>query len=262
MDFNFSKYQGAGNDFVLIDDRSERFPIHQPLIEKICDRHFGVGADGLLLLQNDELTDFKMVYFNSDGREGTMCGNGGRCIVRFAKDLGIIDDKTTFAAIDGDHEARIEGEIVELKMGNVSEVDQFVAYTFLNTGSPHHVEFVQDVDEVDVVHRGAQIRYGSPYFDEGTNVNFVEVLPDFKLKIRTYERGVEDETLACGTGITAAAIAAFEKGLITKNEVIVLAKGGKLNVKFEKNASGGYENVWLTGPAEFVFKGNLSFSTK
>ncbi len=255
MDLRFYKYQGAGNDFVMIDDRSNQFPQRKDFIEQLCNRHFGIGADGLILLQKDLKADFKMVYFNSDGRESTMCGNGGRCIVLFAKDLGLIDSETSFQAIDGLHEAVLDEGKIHLKMSNVSQVDNFPSHLFLNTGSPHHVEFVEEVSQVDVKNQGNQIRYGAPYFEEGVNVNFVEIVNENSLKIRTYERGVEDETLACGTGIAAAAIAAFESGKISVEEVMVLAVGGELRVKFEKNSSSGYENIWLTGPAEFVFEG-------
>jgi diaminopimelate epimerase len=253
----FYKYQGAGNDFIMIDDRDLSFPVNQLVIEKLCNRHFGIGADGLILLQTHSQADFKMVYFNSDGRESTMCGNGGRCIVRFAEDLNLIQNTTEFTAIDGLHHAHISPLEVQLQMTNVSQVDQFPSHSFLNTGSPHHVEFVEEVDEVEVKHLGAKIRYGSPYFEEGSNVNFVQILEDGSLKIRTYERGVEDETLACGTGITAAAIAAYEAGKIKSNQVEILSRGGELKVRFEKNTSGGFENVWLTGPAEFVFSGEI-----
>lgn len=257
MKIPFFKYQGAGNDFVMIDDRSEFFPIDQKTIEQICHRNFGIGADGLILLQNDQNSDFKMLYFNSDGRQSTMCGNGGRCIVRFAEDLNLIQSQTSFNAIDGLHHAFINPEEIQLQMINVSEVQVFSSHLFLHTGSPHHVEFVQDVEQVDVKGRGAQIRYGSPYFEEGSNVNFVQVLDGQTLIIRTYERGVEDETLACGTGITAAAIAAFVSEKIKVNQVKVQARGGNLQVRFEENPSHGFENIWLTGPAKFVFKGEI-----
>lgn len=260
LNLSFYKYQGAGNDFVMIDDRTNSFPIQKDFIERICHRNFGIGADGLILLQTDEVSDFKMVYFNSDGRQSTMCGNGGRCIVRFAEDLKIIQSKTEFNAIDGLHHAVVNPAEIQLQMTNVSEVDEFPTHSFLNTGSPHHVEFVPDVDQIDVKNHGAKIRYGSPYFEEGSNVNFVQILNDHTLKIRTYERGVEDETLACGTGITAAAIAAFESGKIGTKEVEVEARGGNLKVRFEKNPSVGFENIWLTGPAEFVFKGEIQIN--
>lgn len=261
LKLTFYKYQGAGNDFIMIDDRERIFPVDQTLIEHLCHRNFGIGADGLILLQKDFTSDFKMVYFNSDGRESTMCGNGGRCIVRFAQDLGLIQDKTEFIAVDGVHHAFVNPEEVQLQMTNVSKVDEFPSHLFLNTGSPHHIEFVQDLDQINVKKRGSEIRYGSPYFDEGSNVNFVQILNGDSLKIRTYERGVEDETLACGTGITAAAIAAFESGKIAAQNVQVSAVGGELKVRFEKNASGGFENIWLMGPAEFVFQGEIDIKS-
>ena len=262
LKISFYKYQGAGNDFVMIDDRQGNFPQRGEIIQSLCDRHFGIGADGLILLQNDKDTDFRMVYFNSDGRESTMCGNGGRCIAKFAKDLGLIQNETFFNAIDGEHSAKIDEKEIHLKMSNVPEVQMFENHLFLNTGSPHHIEFSKDISEVDVKNYGRKIRYGAPYFEEGTNVNFVELINENTLKIRTYERGVEDETLACGTGITAAAIAAYDSGKILKNEIRVLAEGGNLSVKFEKNVSGGYENVWLTGPAKRVFEGEIEVKSE
>lgn len=254
---NFYKYQGAGNDFVIIDDRNNSFPVSQELIARLCNRYFGIGGDGLILLQNDAESDFKMVYFNSDGRESSMCGNGGRCAVRFAHNLGLIQNETKFNAIDGIHEAIIEGNKIHLKMTDVPEVFANMDFVFLNTGSPHHVEFVKDVEKVDVQKIGARIRSGEPYFEEGTNVNFIEITGENSLKIRTYERGVEGETLACGTGVTAAAIAAFETGKLKENEIHVAALGGNLSVKFERTLSGSYENIWLTGPAELVFQGEF-----
>jgi len=254
---HFYKYQGAGNDFVMIDNRTANFVPEKSLIEKLCDRRFGIGADGLILLESDENSDFKMIYFNSDGRPSSMCGNGGRCIVRFGAELGIIENKTNFQAVDGEHEAIIENEIIHLKMSNVSSVQKFSNHLFLNTGSPHHIEFLSDISDLDVQNRGREIRYGAPYFEEGSNVNFAEIISDNSLRIRTYERGVEAETLACGTGITAAAIAAYESEKILSNEINIEALGGKLKVRFRKNESGGYEDVWLSGPAEFVFEGRI-----
>lgn len=254
----FYKYQGAGNDFIMIDDRKKNFIVDKIKIQKICNRHFGVGADGLILLQNDEILDFKMVYFNSDGNESSMCGNGGRCIVRFAQELNIIQNQTKFLAIDGEHEAIISENDIKLKMGSVGEVVDLESCMFLNTGSPHHIEFVNDIKSIDVKQKGAEIRYGKTYFEEGTNVNFVQVLSDNELKVRTYERGVEDETLACGTGVTAAAIAAFHSGKVKQEKVKIRTLGGVLNVQFEKKASNTYENIWLTGPAELVFKGEIN----
>lgn len=257
MKIHFYKYQGAGNDFVMIDNRYANFVPEKSLIEKLCDRRFGIGADGLILLESEGNTDFKMIYFNSDGRPSSMCGNGGRCIVRFAAELGIIENKTEFIAVDGLHEAIIENEIIHLKMSNVSSVQKFPNHLFLNTGSPHHIEFLSDISDLDVQNKGREIRYGAPYFEEGSNVNFAEIISANWLKIRTYERGVEAETLACGTGITAAAIAAHESGKIISEEINVSAIGGELKVRFRKNESGGYEDVWLSGPAEFVFEGTI-----
>lgn len=256
MKVKFYKYQGAGNDFVMIDNRESNFPVKKEIIEKICDRNFGVGGDGLILLENDSETDFRMVYFNSDGNESTMCGNGGRCIVRFAHDLEVTDEKMTFNAIDGLHHATVDGETIRLQMIDVKEVEDHDRYLFMNTGSPHHVEFVRNVKEVDVYNRGKEIRNGAPYYETGSNVNFVEVLPDQSLKIRTYERGVEDETLACGTGITAAAISSYIRGFVKNNTVKIEALGGKLSVNFDEN-NNTFENVWLNGPAVRVFEGEI-----
>ncbi|SFM99233.1 diaminopimelate epimerase [Algoriella xinjiangensis] len=256
MKLKFFKYQGAGNDFVMIDDRQQTFPISTKLINRLCDRHFGVGADGLILLQNDKEFDFKMVYFNSDGNESTMCGNGGRCIIRFANDLDIASENMTFTAIDGLHHGIVDNNVIRLQMIDVDEVEDHDHYLFMNTGSPHHVEFVEKVDDVDVYNRGKEIRNGSPYFEKGSNVNFVEVMPDNNLRIRTYERGVENETLACGTGITAAAISAYVKNLVDKKSIEIKALGGDLSVNFEEN-NHKFVNVWLNGPAVKVFEGEI-----
>lgn len=256
MKLKFFKYQGAGNDFVMIDDRQQAFPISTKLINRLCDRHFGVGADGLILLQNDKEFDFKMVYFNSDGNESTMCGNGGRCIIRFANDLDVASENMTFTAIDGLHHGIVDNNVIRLQMIDVDEVEDHDHYLFMNTGSPHHVEFVEKVDDVDVYNRGKEIRNGSPYFEKGSNVNFVEVMPDNNLRIRTYERGVENETLACGTGITAAAISAYVKNLVDKKSIEIKALGGDLSVNFEEN-NHKFVNVWLNGPAVKVFEGEI-----
>ncbi len=251
----FYKYQGAGNDFVVIDDRDKSFPVSQELIALMCHRRFGIGADGLMLLQNDEQYDFRMVYFNSDGTEGSMCGNGGRCLVRFAHDIGVIGNTTTFIAIDGEHEALVNPDTISLKMIDVAGVEQTVKYDFMNTGSPHYVEFVENLAHFDVYTTGKNIRYGEPFVSKGgTNVNFVEVIGQNALSVRTYERGVEDETYACGTGVTACALSAnlrlgFEKFV----DVKVL--GGDLRIEFSKKADNTFENIYLIGPAVQVFIG-------
>jgi len=254
----FHKYQGTGNDFIMIDNRLGFFPKESvALVEKLCDRRFGIGADGLILLENDADTDFRMVYYNSDGNQSSMCGNGGRCLVAFAKSLGIINDKTTFIATDGLHHATIlENGSVSLQMKDVQEVKIEAVYIFLNTGSPHHVTLVNDIQNLDVKKEGAAIRYSDLYGKAGSNVNFVSQLSENNFRLRTYERGVEDETLSCGTGATATAIAMNAIGKTNSNEIAIDVEGGKLKVSFEKTNT-GYENVLLEGPATFVFEGEI-----
>ena len=254
MEFTFYKYHGTGNDFMLIDNRSEHFPKHDvQLIANMCHRRFGVGADGLILLENHPSSDFKMVYFNSDGKLSSMCGNGGRCIVHFAKFLAIIESKTTFEAIDGTHEATIENDQISLKMGDVNNIEISESSIFMNTGSPHHIEMVSGIDGYEVFSKGKEIRYGI-YGEEGANVNFVEQVETDIFSVRTYERGVEDETYSCGTGVTAVAIAMYETNVTSKNKVILKTPGGQLQVQFEKR-NGKYENIYLNGPAKQIFKG-------
>ena len=208
MALQFFKYHGTGNDFVLIDNRNASFDKKDTtLIKRFCDRRFGIGGDGLILLEDDKNADFAMVYFNSDGNQSTMCGNGGRCIVAFAKRLGLIDDETTFTAVDGLHFASISNNIVSLQMKDVQQINVSDQYTFLDTGSPHHIELVENLAEYDVVKNGFKIRNSALYGTSGSNVNFVEKISDEEFNLRTYERGVEDETFACGTGATAVAIA-------------------------------------------------------
>ncbi len=254
----FSKYQGAGNDFVMIDNRSGFFPKEdQKLIEWLCTRRFGIGADGLILLEAAEGFDFRMVYFNSDGKESSMCGNGGRCIAAFARELGVSEkEHLTFVAVDGPHEAILNADgTVSLHMSDVEAVEIGEDYFLLNTGSPHYVVFVEDLRDINVVESARVIRYSNRFRSEGVNVNFVEPVGD-GLKVYTYERGVEDETLACGTGVTAAALAAAirDSGL-SNGEFPIQAKGGNLKVSFEKDGKGRFTNVWLTGQAVRVFSG-------
>ena len=259
MQYTFYKYQGTGNDFVMIDNRDLHFPKKDAsLIEKLCDRRFGIGADGLILLENDESTDFRMVYYNSDGNESSMCGNGGRCLVAFAKQLGIIDTETTFIATDGLHFATInDAGIVSLQMKDVDEVHENETHVFLNTGSPHHVQLVEDLHIFDVRNEGSKIRYSDLYGEAGSNVNFVSQMDENKFRLRTYERGVEDETLSCGTGATAVAIAMRATGKTNSSIIELQVEGGKLEVSFvEKN--GIFSHVFLKGPATFVFKGEIS----
>ena len=251
----FFKYQGTGNDFVIIDNRDLQFPKEKEVIEKLCDRRFGIGGDGLILLENDAAADFKMVYYNSDGNESTMCGNGGRCLVAFAHFLDVFEDQTTFTAIDGLHEAEIHNGIIKLKMIDVNSITNKDGNFELNTGSPHYVTFVEMLKDYKVFENGNKIRNSASYCQEGINVNFVEIISENEIFIRTYERGVEDETFSCGTGATASALI-FLKG---KNQPSVKVKvlGGNLKVYAEQNG-GSFQNIWLEGPAKQVFKGKIS----
>jgi len=259
MQLEFYKYQGTGNDFVMVDNRKDFFPKDNiKLIAHLCDRRFGIGGDGLILLENDLETDFKMVYYNSDGNQSSMCGNGGRCLVAFAKGLNVIKNTTTFIATDGLHHATIsDDDLVSLQMIDVENVKVNQDYVFLNTGSPHHVQLVEDLENYDVKQNGARIRYGDLYGKAGSNINFVKQVDKNTFSLRTYERGVEDETLSCGTGATAVAIAMNILGKTQASTINLNVEGGKLIVSFEKNES-HFTKVTLKGPAEFVFKGTIA----
>lgn len=246
----------------MIDNRKNLFSKNNTnLINRLCHRRFGIGADGLILLENPEIEgdDFKMIYFNADGNQSSMCGNGGRCLVAFAKYLGVINDKAQFTAIDGPHEAQVRDGMVSLKMQDVEAKNLNDDFLFLDTGSPHHIIFTNEVGEVDVKTRGAGVRYSAAYEKSGgTNVNFVQPAEENTFLVRTYERGVEDETYSCGTGVTAVAIAAHATSKAPGNEIHLKTPGGDLKVSFSRNNEGDfYENVWLTGPAEYVFKGEI-----
>lgn len=257
MHLHFYKYQGTGNDFVIIDNRSNEIELTGEQIKFLCDRRFGVGADGLMLLELEPGADFKMVYFNSDGNESTLCGNGGRCINAFANKMGLINDRSKFIAIDGLHEAVIHDGFVSLKMNDVKSIEKGENFFFLNTGSPHYVKFVDDLKKFNVKEEGKKIRYSEAYAKEGTNVNFIEKTED-SLFVRTYERGVENETLSCGTGVTASALVAAINGLASgKNYCKVTTPGGELRVKFDKVLENNFYNIWLEGPAQFVFEGDI-----
>ena len=259
MKIPFYKYQGTGNDFVMIDNRATSYltRLDTQQINWLCDRRFGIGADGLILLQEKEGYDFEMVYFNADGRESSMCGNGGRCIVAFARFLGVINQQCTFLAVDGPHEALIgEDNWVELKMKEVKEVEKGGNYFCLDTGSPHYVTFVENLKDLNVVKEAHKIRYSDRFKQEGINVNFVKT-SDNGFSLATYERGVEDETLSCGTGVTAAAIAYYLQNADNPiREVSVQAKGGQLKVRFQANTD-GFSDIWLCGPAQQVFAGMI-----
>ena len=258
MKIAFYKYQGTGNDFVILDNRTGIFnEITSAQVQLLCERKFGVGADDLMLLNSKPGYDFEMVYFNSDGSQSTMCGNGGRCMVRFAYHLGIHKYTYRFLAIDGDHEAEIDNsDQIRLKMNDVVEVDEHSSYAVLNTGSPHFVKFASDIMNIDVVETGRDIRNSKEYIKDGINVNFVESIGEDMIYVRTYERGVEDETLSCGTGVTAAALVSSHnpRGF---NRVEVKTPGGNLSVEYNKIDEHTYENIWLCGPAELVFSGEI-----
>ena len=257
MLLNFYKYQGTGNDFVIIDNREDVFPKDNvELVSFLCDRRFGIGADGLILLENDKTSDFKMVYYNSDGRQSSMCGNGGRCIVAFANHLGLVDKNTSFIAVDGLHKATIDNGIVSLEMQDVKEIKEKSNSLFLNTGSPHHVQLVDGLKDFNVRKEGEKLRYGL-YGEQGSNINFVGLAGEDTFNVRTYERGVEDETLSCGTGVTAVALAMHHSGKTNSNKVKIVTPGGNLEVKFNSGEN-GYNQIWLTGPAQLVYKGGIN----
>ena len=258
MKVEFYKYQGTGNDFVILENRDNRYHNLTPKqVKQICDRRFGIGADGLMMLNKHPELDFEMIYFNADGNESSMCGNGGRCLVQFAKNQGMHKSIYQFMAIDGKHEADIDMHgIVRLKMKDVDKVEYHSGHAILNTGSPHFVKFANNVEDIDVVATGHEIRYSKTFAAEGINVNFVETTDEDGIFVRTYERGVEDETLSCGTGVTASALmnAHNEKGF---NRVEVKTPGGHLSVEFNKIDEQHFDNIWLCGPAEMVYKGEI-----
>lgn len=256
---NFYKYQGTGNDFIIIDNRDLKFiRTDNDLVARLCNRRFGIGSDGLMLLQTKTGYDFEMVYYNSDGKESTMCGNGGRCIVEFARTLNLVNENAHFFAIDGVHEAMVKPGFICLKMKDVSEVELNADFSFLNTGSPHYVAFIENVATYPVEAEGRKIRNNSRFKIMGTNVNFIENQNNV-LFVRTYERGVEAETYSCGTGVTAAAMVAAIKNISTSPEYCeIKTLGGNLNVKFKKHPDNSFTDVWLEGPAKFVFKGEIS----
>lgn len=262
MQLVFYKFHGAGNDFIIVDNRVNAHKLSTNQIANICDRHFGIGADGLMLLENSNEFDFAMKYYNSDGHEGSMCGNGGRCIVAFADNLGIGKVDYTFEAVDGIHKAHILKHGVDswevcLQMSDVHDVKYNNGIYFLNTGSPHHIEFVDDVDKVEVYREGKSIRDSVKYKSQGgTNVNFVSSNNNDTF-IRTYERGVEAETLACGTGATAVAMALALRDNVVNGDYILKARGGVLQIKFNREGH-HFTQVQLMGPAVYVYSGEIT----
>jgi len=258
MNIEFQKYQGTGNDFVIMDNRDKAYDsLTKEQVKFLCDRRFGIGGDGLMLLNLHPNYDFEMKYYNSDGRESSMCGNGGRCLIKFAYDKGIHKSTYKFLAIDGDHEGSIDTDgTVALKMNDVDDVRYDHGNYILDTGSPHFVNLTTDVMHLDVYKKGREIRYSKEFEKDGINVNFVEQMDEAdKIIVRTYERGVEDETFSCGTGVTAAALVCFhnDSGF---NRVEVRTKGGLLSVEFDKTGN-SYTDIWLNGPALKVFEGKI-----
>jgi len=256
MIIEFYKYQGTGNDFILIDDREKEFDLtDNDLIAALCERRMGIGADGLILLREHDTLDFEMIYFNADGKQSSMCGNGGRCIIAFAQMLEMTESESTFMAIDGEHKGRLMDDGIYLQMQDVKEIEGVGDGLVLNTGSPHYIEMVDELEYIDVNKQGRKIRNSAPFKKDGINVNFV--LDASELQVRTYERGVEAETLSCGSGVVATAIAMHYANCIEETLVNVKTKGGELTVSFEE-FNGGYRNIWLSGEASMVFAGEFA----
>lgn len=261
MKIQFYKYQGTGNDFIILDNRGNEYDsLSKSQVKQMCDRHFGIGADGLMLLNVCEGYDFGMTYYNSDGGESSMCGNGGRCLVKFAFDIGIRVTNYRFLAVDGPHDAFFDDKgWVQLKMKDVDQINiHHFSDSILDTGSPHYVKKVDDVWHLNVFEEGKDIRYSKEFKEKGINVNFVQPAEE-NIMVRTYERGVENETLSCGTGVTAAALV-FAHNQDGFNRVEVQTPGGHLAVEFEKHPHNRFDNVWLCGPATFVFKGEIELN--
>ncbi len=259
MKVHFYKYQATGNDFIIIDNRAGNLRLSAEQIQHLCNRKLGVGADGLMLLEKHPSQNFNLVYYNSDGSQ-SLCGNGSRAAVQMAAALGLVNGKATFTAYDGPHQAELLDQgVVKLKMNDVADTKPIGEDVFLNTGSPHLVRFVNNVAGYAVFEEGRKIRYSEPFQPGGTNVNFVELLGDNTIYVRTYERGVEDETLSCGTGVTAAALVASQRGY--QSPVKIKTKGGDLSVAFQTSHSGSpgpaFSHIYLIGPAKMVFEGTL-----
>ncbi len=257
MRIDFVKYQATGNDFVMVnnfDRKYDNLSIEQVI--KACDRRFGIGADGFILLNKHPNFDFEMIYFNSDGSM-SFCGNGARAAIAFAKSKGLINNQAIFLAIDGIHHATIHHELISIQMQNVNGIEKIDHQTFvLNTGSPHYVKMVEDLNQYDIFDFGKSIRYSDQYVSTGINVNLIKQSSPNAIQILTYERGVEDETLSCGTGATACALAtAFNNASLGKNELNVKVRGGELIVHFFQNELNSFTDIFLSGPAQSVFEG-------
>jgi diaminopimelate epimerase len=253
MELRFSKYQGTGNDFILVDNREKIFPVENAPIERLCDRKFGIGADGLMLVENHPDHDYRMIFFNPDGSE-SLCGNGSRCAFEFARSLGMVESEASFETTDGIHKAKLTEKEISISLFDVSSVEHVNNDFYVDTGSPHYVRNVDDLEKVNVVELGREIRHSKNYSSQnGTNVNFAQHLQD-RVIVRTYERGVEEETLSCGTGVAAVALVAGQLGY--DSPVVVETLGGKLRVEFARSDT-GFQDIWLTGPVKFVFEGTI-----
>ena len=254
----FYKYQGTGNDFIIFDNRQEILPPHLlKLVPRLCERRLGIGADGLIVLQNRAGFDFEMIYYNADG-SSSLCGNGSRCVVHLAHHLGIIDQKAYFLTNDGPHEACFQQGLIQLKMREVKAIQRLQGAYFLDNGAPHYIKFVENLAAYDVYNVGKAIRRSAPFEATGTNVNFVQEENNNTLQVRTYERGVEDETLSCGTGATAAALVAATKGY--KSPVKIIMQGGTLQVHFVQQPDDHFQDIYLTGPAKMTFQGTVALA--
>jgi diaminopimelate epimerase len=259
MKIEFQKYQGTGNDFILLDNLEGHYSsLTLSQIQFLCDRKFGIGADGLIKINANANSDFEVEYFNSDGSK-SFCGNGARCAVAFAETLGFSISETQFLAIDGLHTARKKGDLIALNMADVKHVQTAEKDFILHTGSPHYVKFVSDLSSKNIYTTGREIRYSEQFLKDGINVNLVEMQSDGSLKIATYERGVENETLSCGTGATACAlVSSLMHNQTGSNSIKVAVKGGELQVNFINKENAEFSEIQLIGPAVFVFKGEMN----
>ena len=260
MQFKFSKYQGTGNDFILIDNLSGKFDsISSAEIQVLCDRRFGIGADGLIKINHSETNAFYLDYSNSDGSK-SFCGNGARCAVAFTETLGIEVSDLTFDAIDGTHWASKTANDIKIQMGNVKNIQSYENEFELYTGSPHYVKISDDISSETILNFGKSIRFSPKYNSEGINVNLLKGISPTKIEIASYERGVEEETLSCGTGATACALVWDKIHNSGTDFIEVKAKGGNLKIEFKRDSSNGYYDIFLVGPAEFVYSGEINLT--
>jgi diaminopimelate epimerase len=264
---DFFKMSGSGNDFILIDNKDQSLTVGNiaEFVRTVCERKVSVGADGFIIIENSQRADFRWRFFNADGSEVDMCGNGARCAARFAYIRGIAKEKMSFETGAGIIDAEVRGDTVKLRLTepramkvNISVMieGQPIEVNFVNTGVPHVVIFVQDLDRYDVFNMGRKIRYHKDFQPEGTNANFMEVIDRHTIRIRTYERGVEDETLACGTGAAASALISSSQGLVESPVDVRVKSGETLKIYFHK-AGQGFEDIYLEGKANVVYEGRI-----